>query len=265
MASIEASLRRKKILEILSQDGMVRVAELARAFGVSAVTVRADLAALERQGLLVRTRGGALPASPGRIELPLRESRKVHLKEKAKIGRFAASLIRDGETVIVDVGSTTTELARALPRGLRRVLIVTNALNIALMLEDHPGISVIVTGGTLRSLQHSLVNPFGTLVLDEIHADKAFIGCNGVHPRRGVTNVNVQEAEIKKKMIAQAASVYVLADHTKLMRITTAKIAPLSAVDALITDDAAESAAVSALEHAGLRVHLASGSTMANR
>jgi len=179
------------------------------------------------------------------------------MKAKAAIGRRAAAMVKNGETLFVDVGSTTTEFARALSPDLRDVVVVTNALNIALLLEEHPGIRVIVTGGTLRALQHSLVNPFGTRILEELYADKAFLGANGIHPEAGVTNANVAEAEIKRLMIAHAKAAYVLADRSKLLRVATARIARLDEVTALITDRGADKEAVRAIEAAGLPVLLA--------
>jgi DeoR family fructose operon transcriptional repressor len=256
--SLDATFRHQEILRRLREDQQVRVTELARRFGVSSVTIRADLEYLERQGLLQRTRGGAIPVLEKRFELPLEASRQVRAREKERIGRYAARLVRDGETILLDVGSTTTELARALSRELKNVVVITSALNIALLLETHPGITVIVTGGTLRPLQHSLVNPYGTLLLAEINADRAFLGCNGVHPEKGYTNTNLQEAEIKRAMIASAREVYVLADHSKLMRVAAARIAPLSASKALITDDRADPQDLEALRSAGLEVQVAS-------
>jgi len=233
----------------------VRVSELSERFAVSAVTIRADLEHLEQQGVLRRTRGGAVPAQR-RFELPLEASRQVHAREKERIGRHAAGLVRSGETIILDVGSTTTELARSLPPSLRNVVVVTSALNIALLLESHPGITVVVTGGTLRPLQHSLVNPYGTLLLQEINADKAFIGCNGVHPEKGFTNTNLQEAEVKRAMIEAARETIVLADHSKIMQVATARIAPLGAAQLLVTSSKARPEDLEALRKAGLEIAL---------
>lgn len=257
MPSLEAQTRRERILRLLRQDGQVRVADLAKALGVSQVTVRADLEALEREGKLRRLRGGAVLWEARRFELPLEVTRTLHAKAKEAIGRRAAGLVKDGDVVILDVGSTTTEMAKALPSTLRDVVVVTSALNIALLLESHPGITVIVTGGRLRPLQHSLVNPFGTLLLEELNADKAFLGCNGVHPERGFTNTNLEEAEIKKVMVRAAREVYFLADHSKLLQVAAAKIAPLSAATRLITDKKAHRETLKALEEAGLKVELA--------
>lgn len=257
MPSLEATFRHQEILEVLHRDGRLQVRKLAEHFGVSTVTIRTDLEYLEQRGLLRRTRGGAVPAETKRFELPLEETRQVHAREKERIGHHAAALVRDGETIILDVGSTTTELARALPPSLRNVVVITSGLNIALLLESHPGITVIVTGGTLRPLQHSLVNPYGTLLLQEINADKAFIGCNGVHPDKGFTNTNLQEAEIKRAMIEAARETIVLADHSKLMQVAAARIGPLEAAHLLITDRKAKSEDLLALRQRGLEVALA--------
>jgi len=254
MPSLEATLRHREILEILRRDGQVRVSELSERFKVSAVTIRSDLEHLEGGGLLRRTRGGAVPAKSKRFELPLEASRQIHAREKERIGQYAAGLVKDGQTIILDVGSTTTELAKALPQGLRNVVVVTSALNIALMLESHPGITVIVTGGTLRPLQHSLVNPYGTVLLQEINADKAFIGCNGVHPERGLTNTNLQEAEIKRAMMRSARESIVLADHSKLMQVAAARIAPLQSAHLLVTSRKARAEDLEQLRGAGLEV-----------
>ena len=183
--------------------------------------------------------------------------RQVSAREKERIGNFAAGLVQDGETIILDVGGTTTELARALSPSLRNVVVITNALNIALLLESHPGVSVVVTGGTLRPLQHSLVNPYGTLLLQEVNADKAFLGCNGVHPDKGFTNTNLQEAEVKRAMLEAASEAFVLADHTKIMKVATARIAPLSAVTGLITDHQAKAEDIEVLQNSGLNISLA--------
>lgn len=259
MPSLDAVLRQKAIVDLLSRAGVVRVKALAKELGVSTVTIRSDLDQLEASGALRRTRGGAVPTDLASPELPLEETSRVRISEKRKIGRRAAGLVHSGETVILDVGSTTTEMAKALSPTLRDVVVVTNALNIALLLESHPGVSVVVTGGSLRPLQHSLVNPFGGLLLQEINADRAFVGCNGVDPAKGLTNTNLQEAEIKAQMLRAARETVVLADHSKLLAVATARIASLEAVHVLVTDDRAEPEAVRALGEAGLRVLVADG------
>ncbi|MEO3432567.1 DeoR/GlpR family DNA-binding transcription regulator [Inquilinus sp. CAU 1745] len=257
MPSLQATLRHQSIVDFLHRDGNVHVADLAEKLQVSAVTIRADLDYLEEQQVLSRTRGGAVPARPRRFELPLEMTIQDHADEKKRIARLGASMVRSGETVILDVGSTTTELAKSLSRDLQDVVVVTNALNIALALENHSGVTVVVTGGTLRTMQHSLVAPFAALLLKEINADLAFIGCNGVDSEKGFTNTNLAEAEVKHAMIEAASRCVFLADHAKLMRVATARVAPLEAADLLITDEGATSEQLRALRRAGLEIAVA--------
>lgn len=257
MPSLQATLRHQSIVDFLHRDGNVHVADLAEKLQVSAVTIRADLDYLEDQQVLSRTRGGAVPARPRRFELPLEMTIQDHVDEKKRIARLAASMVRSGETVILDAGSTTTELAKSLSRDLQDVVMVTNALNIALTLENHPGVTVVVTGGTLRTMQHSLVAPFAALLLREINADLAFIGCNGVDTGKGFTDTNAAEAEVKHAMIEASGRCVFLADHAKLMRIATARVAPLDAADLLITDDGATSDQLRALRRSGLEIAVA--------
>lgn len=257
MPSLQATLRHEMILELLQQHGQVKVAQLADRLEVSPVTIRADLEFLEKQKSLRRTRGGAVPARPRRYELPLEVASTKMIAEKKAIARHAAAMVRDGDTVIIDTGGTTTETARLLPQTLKDVVVFTNALNIALALEHHPGVKVVVTGGTLRPLQHSLVAPFGTMMLREINADIAFIGVSGVDPDRGLTNTNLEEAEIKRVIIEAAARTVFLADHTKLFQVGTARVASLAEADLLITDSNARPEHIEKITEAGLEVQIA--------
>lgn len=257
MPSLQATLRHETIVDALQQRGNVRVADLADLLEVSSVTIRADLDFLESQAVLRRTRGGAVPIRPRRFELPLELTSQDNSSAKRAIALKAIGMIRDGETVILDVGSTTTELAKALPQSLVDVVVVTNSLNIALILEDHPGVTVVVTGGTLRPQQHSLVAPFGNLMMSHINTDMAFLGCSGVDPVKGFTNTNLPEAEIKQAMIKATARTIFVADHTKLMHVATAKVADLQDADLLITDSGAPTDAVRQLRKLGLEVTVA--------
>jgi DeoR family transcriptional regulator of aga operon len=157
---------------------------------------------------------------------------------KRAIGRVAAQLVTSGQSIYVDAGSTAMALAAALVerRDLHDLVVVTSGLTIALALESAiPRFEVIVTGGTLRPLQHSLVNPFAAPMLDALRLDLAFVGCNGIHPAHGVTNLNLPDAEIKSRVIARSARTILIADATKLGRAELALIAPLAAVDTLVT------------------------------
>lgn len=257
MPSLDATLRHRAILEVLQSRGNVKVTDLSEELSVSPVTVRADLEYLEQQKALRRTRGGAMPIAPRRFELPIEVTAARNQTEKRAIGRMAAGLVQNGDTIIVDVGGTTTELAKALSPELRDVVVVTNALNIALELEHHPGITVVVTGGTLRPLQHSLVAPLGAVLLKQVNADISFVGCSGVDPVKGFTNANLAEAEIKQAIMDAATKKVVLADHSKLLEIATARICDLADVDLLITDSGASDKQLSTLRQTGLSIEIA--------
>ena len=200
-----AEVRQARMAGIIWDEGFARVTDLADRFGVSAVTVWADLTALEARARVKRVRGGRCHRrAAGSAPSNRRSGRRPR---KSSIGMHAARMIAAGDTVILDVGTTTTAIARALVlrTDLHDVTVVTNGLNIALELERAtPRISVVVTGGTLRPLQHSLVNPLGTTLLERLHASVAFVGCNGVDPEVGITNVNLPEAEVKRAMLLAA-------------------------------------------------------------
>ena len=158
---------------------------------------------------------------------------------KRRIGIAAAGLVESGDTIILDVGTTTAAVAVALAerQELRIVVVITNSLTIALTLEGSiPRLTVIVTGGTLRPLQHSLVSPYATRVLEDLRADMAFIGCTGLDPVNGVTNVNLPETELKRAMLTAAARTVIVADSSKFGRTDRGRIGPLDDVWTLVTE-----------------------------
>lgn len=198
------------------------------------MTVRSDLSVLEGAGLVRRLRGGVTwPFSP---ERPLEENQRRHAAAKRRIGQAAAALVQDGETIFLDVGSSATEVARHLSPTLRGVTVITNGLNIALEVEKLAALRVIVTGGTLRRLQHSLVSPYALDLIGRVQAQRLFLGCNGVDVQAGVTNANHEEAEIKRAMVAASREVHVLADRSKLGAVASARVLPLDAIQTLISD-----------------------------
>jgi DeoR/GlpR family transcriptional regulator of sugar metabolism len=257
MPSLKATERHQKIIERLGANGRTEVQELAAMLGVSTVTVRGDLLYLEKSQVLRRIRGGAISVRPSRYERPVDLNASLRSDEKNAIAALAADMIRDGETIIMDTGSTIAALASHFPRSLSDIAIVTNSLQVAMELVDHPGATVIVTGGTLRPKLHSLVSPFGDLVLKEINADIAFMSCSGVDTEKGFTNSNWQEAEIKKSMIRAASRVIFLADHSKLKHVATAKIAALAEADMLITDNGASAETLKELRASGMEIVVA--------
>jgi DeoR family transcriptional regulator of aga operon len=255
--SVPAIVRRRRMVDVIARRGFVRVTELATLFGVSEVTVRSDLAALDEIESVRRVHGGAVPREAPDRESSFEESLEASAHDKQAIGKLAASLVSSGQSILLDVGTTTLAVAQALKKrdDLEDLVVITNGLHIALELESEiPRFTVIVTGGALRPLQHSLVQPLAGTVLEQVHADVAIIGCNGVDVRRGVTNVNLPEAEVKQLMVDAAERVIVVADVSKLGRVSLGTIAPLDRVDLIVTSDGADPALVADLSAAGVEV-----------
>lgn len=258
-AAIPADLRRSRMLDVVRQRDYATVTDLADRFSISEVTVRSDLESLATRGQVRRIRGGAIATDLPRRERPFEESETEHSAEKIAIGRAAAGLLRDGDTVILDVGTTTAAVARGIAArtDLRDIVIFTNSLSIAMQLEPViPRLSVVVTGGTLRPLQHSLVDPLSDGVLDRIHADMVFIGCNGVDPEAGVTNINLPEAGMKRRMMTAARRRIVVADGSKVGQVQLARLCAVSDIDLLMTGTSADAAVVETLRERGLAVEV---------
>jgi len=251
-------LRRERLLREVIDRGFLRVLDASVELGVSAVTVRSDLTALELAGSIVRVHGGAMPRGSGSAgESSFESSLAREAAAKLAIGKRAAAMVQSGQSVLLDVGTTALAVAHALARrsDLNDVLVVTNGLSIALALEPGmPRLTVVVTGGTLRPLQHSLVNPFASAFLESLHGDIAFIGCNGVDPEVGVTNVNLPEAEVKRRMMQSAARRVLVADASKLGSRRLGNVGPLSDFESLVTAGGPDATVVERLEAAGLNV-----------
>ncbi|GAB1817686.1 DeoR/GlpR family DNA-binding transcription regulator [Herbidospora sp. RD11066] len=257
---LDADTRRERIVSMVLEHEFVRVTDLAEIFGVTSVTIRADLELLDRQGALRRVRGGAIPAKPGRAAEPSFEvSLGSAAVEKTRLARHAAGLVVSGESLVIDAGTTTTFLARALVAraDLTDVVVFTNSLRVAVELEPAiPRVTVLVTGGTLRPATHALVDPLGALMLERIHADTLFLGCHGVDLASGVTGVNLLEAEMKRKMLGASRRHVVLADSSKLGRTGLAPVCALSDVHLLITGAESSPGVVAGLREEGVEVDL---------
>lgn len=231
-----AEPRRKRMLAWLQEEGSARVRDLAEAFGVSEVTVRQDLERLEQDGHVVREHGGAyLKTVPEQVRAMALQHR-VNMDAKRRIGRAAAALINDGETIILDSGSTTTELAINL--GDREHLtVITNALNIALILGAMPTISVHMPGGQFKAPTLSLSGERSADYFKGLFAQKLFLATAAVSFDAGLTFPAIADITVKRAMIECASQIYLVADSTKIGRTSFSSLGSIDLVHTLITDD----------------------------
>ncbi len=247
--------RRRAILDIVNREGRALVKVLAPQFTTSQVTIRKDLEVLHTQGLLYRTHGGALPIRTGALLDPsLREKEKHHRKEKLRIAQAAAQLVKEGQSVVLDSGTTTTCIAHAL-RDFRNLTVITNAVNIAAELAG-TAIEVVLTGGILRENSFSLVGPIAEESLRRLSADLLFLGVDGFDVRFGLTTPNLLEAKVNRVMVEISRRTVVVCDSSKFGRRSLSLIVPPSAVHQTITDGRIPKADLGALEDAGIEVTL---------
>jgi DeoR family transcriptional regulator of aga operon len=247
--------RRRRICELLREEGRVTVEALAARFGTSQVTVRADLSMLESAGALTRTHGGALSVPEADQSLNVKQLQ--HHAEKVRIAEAAVGLIQDGETIILDSGSTTAEIARRIRTlDVKSINVITNALNIAALLVDVPSVRLIVPGGILRRESSSLSGPMAEAALGMLQANRLYLGADGIDPQLGVMTPHLAEAELNAKMIAISREVVVVADASKFTRRNISLIARTEQVHILITDRAAPAEAVEQFRGRGVEVRL---------
>jgi DeoR family transcriptional regulator, aga operon transcriptional repressor len=250
-----AEERRRLILEQLDQHGRVTVDELARHFGVSAVTIHSDLDALAGLGVLTRSHGGAVQKTDLSQEFPLAYRETLHHAEKVRIGCAAARLIEPHQTIILDNGTTTAEIAREIKRlKLPQLTIITNALYIAAELADLPFLSLIVIGGLHRQISHSFVGPHAEAMLRELHADHLFLAVDGFDLEIGPSTPDVLEAQLNSLMMKAARQVTIVADSSKFGRRSLSVIGPLQGVHRVITDRGVPPHIVEELETHGIQV-----------
>ena len=227
--------RRDKILELLKEDGSAKVIKLAKIFKVSEVTVRQDLEKLEKEGLIIREHGGAFLKNVEDHVKSFSLMNQENLDKKQLIGKKAADLVESGDTIILDSGTTTTEIAKNLV-GRKQLTVITNALNIALMLGAEPGIDVIMTGGEFKPPTLSLTGQKAADFFEDIHVDKLFLATAGISLRSGLTYPSLSDIVVKKAMIDTAEKVYLVADSSKIGKNAFASLGALSLIDYIITD-----------------------------
>ncbi len=226
-----------QILEYIEEHHKATVAELCERFKVSSATIRNDLRDLEASSRLIRTHGGAIVKSKTGLETDMNQRRVENLAAKRRIAEVALRLVEDGDTIILDTGTTTLELARLLAQR-QDVTVVTNDLNIALVLEEAESVKVVFMGGLLRKRFHCTVGfgPSGGDMLSDLTVDKAFMGVNSFSCEKGASTPDISHGETKKLMMSIAAKIILLFDASKMGRNSFALFAPLDKVDAIVTD-----------------------------
>lgn len=226
-------------MELLREDGSAKVLNLAKLFKVTEVTIRQDLERMEKDGMIIREHGGAyLKNIQDQVHtVPL--TNQENLDKKALIAQKCLECIEPGDTIILDSGSTTTEVAKLL-KGRKNLTVITNALNIALILGAEPGIEVIVTGGEFKPPTLSLTGQKAADFFKGLHAQKLFLATAGISLKAGLTYPSISDLVVKKAMIDAAEITYLVADSTKMGKAAFASLGALSLIDYIITDSAIE-------------------------
>jgi DeoR/GlpR family transcriptional regulator of sugar metabolism len=227
--------RREKILEMIREDGHAKVLQLSKIFKVTEVTVRQDLEKLEKEGYIIREHGGAYLKNVGLNVKNITLQNQEFLAEKAAIAKKAIEFIHDGDTIILDSGSTTTEIARII-QGYRNLTVITNSLNIALILGAGPEINLVLTGGEFKAPTLSLTGQKAADFFDDLHVDKLFLATAGITLKAGLTYPSISDICVKRAMIESANEVILVADSSKIGKSSFASLGALSLIDYLITD-----------------------------
>ncbi len=249
-----APQRKAWLLKILAETGQVVAKAVSKELGLSEDTIRRDLRELASEGRLQRVHGGALPASPAVVNFAGRQ--QLASDAKVEIGRAAARLVRPGQVVILDGGTTTLQLAKSLPLDLQAT-VVTHSPTIAVALVEHPSVEVVLIGG--RLFKHSVVT-VGTAAAEaiaRIRADVYFMGVTGIHPQAGLSTGDLEESHIKRALSASAAETYVLVSAEKLNAASPYVIAPITEIDGLIVEHSIPDEALDVYCRAGLTVYRA--------
>ncbi len=249
--------RRTEILNLIQEDGHAKVQKLSKIFKVSEVTIRQDLEELEALGYVQREHGGAFLKDVGSFAKTGQLFNKSNMNEKRDIARVAAALINEGDSIILDSGSTTTELAKSIA-DFKSLTVLTNALNIAFILGENPGINLLVSGGEFKAPTLSLTGELASNLFRGIHVDKLFLATAGISTDDFLlTYPGISDLTVKSAMIRAASKVYLLADSSKIGHPALASLGRISLIDTLITDSKISPEVVSKIEELGVKVIIA--------
>lgn len=251
--SLSNTERQLQIIQYLSCQQRISVAEICGKFSVSEATARRDLDVLDEQGTIRRIHGGAISINQAPPELPILQRESEQADEKSRIGQAAANLIQNGETVFLGSGTTVLEVARAL-HNRKGLTIISNSLPVLNVLSGLPDVTVISLGGILRSCEFSFIGYITEQALAEVRADKVVIGVHAINLENGLTNDYLPETMTDRAILKSGREVIVVADHTKINTVSTAFLAPLSSIHKLVTDQMTPLEFISPLRLQGIEV-----------
>jgi DeoR family transcriptional regulator, aga operon transcriptional repressor len=259
--SSSSEARRQQLLDFVRHHEFARIQDLARQLGVSEVTVRSDIDILARAGGIRRVRGGAMRVVETVPEVVYEARVSSHQREKRAVGLAAAAMLSSGDSVILDVGTTAMAVADAIVdrQDLINLTVFTPGLNIALALERAiPRIEVVVTGGTLRPQQHSLVGPNSTLILEQIRATFGFLGCNGIDPSHGIVGLSLSDVALKQAILKASRTSVIVTDASKFSQTSLVRVCGFEDIDMVLTAGAPDPISVEAVREAGTEVRILS-------
>lgn len=245
--------RQNQIMQLLARNQRISVTEICETFEVSEATARRDLEALAVQGKLQRVHGGAIPVGRAAPELPLLERCLEQASEKERIGKAAAAMVNNNETIFLGSGTTVLEVAKNI-REHKGLTVITNSLPVINTLSGLPEILVIVLGGMLRDSELSFIGHITEQALAEVRAEKVFIGTRAISLDQGLTNDYLQETMTDRAILKAGREVIVVADHSKFGRVATALLAPIESVHTIVTDEGTQQDFLDAVQERGLRV-----------
>lgn len=250
--------RRALILSVLEKNKEVSVTTLSQQYGVSEVTIRKDLNELQRRNLVMRTRGGVVrnPKTGSDKDTAVESKRMYNMAEKQAVGRLAATLIHNDDTILLDSGTTTLEIAKNLSR-FEHLTVITNSMDIALELLKYDRFTIILLGGHVRLTSHSLVGPLAEATLRNFYFDKLFLGIDSFNMEEGISTPNIEEAHLNQSMIEKSKEVIAVCDSSKFNRRSFAFIAPVKKLNAVITDNAVSQDIKAKLREQGVNVYIA--------
>lgn len=245
--------RHKYILDSLNKNGFIKVSDISKALDVTPVTIRKDLKYLEEKKLLYRTHGSASPVNPQTSDVDLQVKEKIKIGEKQQIAEAANTLIEKNDTIILASGSTINSFAEVL-KPVGHLTVVTASLKTSILLNSINDVEVIQLGGIVRKNSFSVIGDFASMILDLLTCSKLFLGVDGIDPENGITNSNIEEAILNKKMMAASLRTIILADSSKFGKRGFGKICNLDQVDMIITDSGIPESIAKVIEESGIEL-----------